>query len=86
MNKKVIDMAGSKKRFETNLRRWNELVEIHAKSREYDLEGFKAGRSALHTIELEALGDVSGRSLLHIQCHFGLDTLSWARLGARVMV
>ena len=77
-------MAGSKKRFETNLRRWNELVEIHAKSREYDLEGFKAGGSSLHSIELEALRDISGRSLLHLQCHFGLDTLSWARLGARV--
>jgi len=59
LNKKVIDMAGSKKRFETNLRRWNELVEIHAKSREYDLEGFKAGGSSLHTIELEAFGDIS---------------------------
>ncbi len=52
-------MAGSKKRFETNLRRWNELVEIHVKSREYDLEGFKAGGSSLHSIELEALGDMS---------------------------
>jgi len=79
-------MAESKKRFKTNLRRWNELVEIHVKSREYDLEGFKAGGSSLHTIEIEDLGDISGRSLLHLQCHFGLDTLSWARLGARVMV
>jgi SAM-dependent methyltransferase len=35
-------------------------------------------------LEREELGDVSGRSLLHLQCHFGLDTLSWARLGARV--
>jgi SAM-dependent methyltransferase len=77
-------LTGSKKHFEANLKRWNELVGIHAKSREYDLEGFKAGRSSLHYIELEALGDVSGRSLLHLQCHFGLDTLSWARLGARV--
>jgi len=59
LNKKVIDMVGSKKRFETNLRRWNELVEIHVKSREYELEGFKAGGSSLHTIELEVLGDMS---------------------------
>jgi len=70
--------------YETNLRRWNELVGLHAESEEYDLEGFIAGKSSLHTVELEALGDVSGRSLLHLQCHFGLDTLSWARLGARV--
>jgi SAM-dependent methyltransferase len=67
-----------------NLRRWNELVGIHAGSDEYDLEGFLAGKSSLHSLELEALGDVSGRSLLHLQCHFGLDTLSWARLGAQV--
>jgi len=52
-------MAGSKKRFETKLRRWNELIEIHVKSREYDLKGFKAGGSSLHTIELEALGNMS---------------------------
>ncbi|UCD46149.1 MAG: class I SAM-dependent methyltransferase [Candidatus Bathyarchaeota archaeon] len=70
--------------YETNLRRWNELVDIHAGSEEYDLEDFIAGESSLHTVELEALGDVSGKSLLHLQCHFGLDTLSWARLGARV--
>jgi len=30
------------------------------------------------------MGDVSGKTLLHLQCHFGLDTLSWARKGARV--
>jgi SAM-dependent methyltransferase len=72
------------KHYGTNLRRWNELVGIHVRSDEYDLEGFLAGKSSLHGLELEALGDVSGRSLLHLQCHFGLDTLSWARLGARV--
>jgi SAM-dependent methyltransferase len=70
--------------YRTNLRYWNELVDIHAGSREYDLEGFLVGGSSLHSIELEALGDVSGKSLLHLQCHFGLDTLSWARLGAEV--
>ena len=69
--------------FETNKRRWNELVDIHAASEEYDLEGFLAGKNSLHRIELEKLGDVSGKSLLHLQCHFGLDTISWARLGAK---
>lgn len=63
---------------------WNELTPIHARSEFYDVEGFKAGKSTLKSIELEELGDVSGKSLLHLQCHFGLDTLSWARLGARV--
>ena len=70
--------------YETNKRRWDELVDIHAKSDKYDLEGFLAGKNSLHDVELEALGDVEGKSLLHLQCHFGLDTLSWARLGAEV--
>jgi 2-polyprenyl-3-methyl-5-hydroxy-6-metoxy-1,4-benzoquinol methylase len=72
------------KYYEVNKKRWNELVTIHAKSKEYDLEGFISGKNSLHSIELEALGDVRGKSLLHLQCHFGLDTISWARLGARV--
>jgi SAM-dependent methyltransferase len=70
--------------FKTNLKRWNELVEINAKSRWYDLDGFKSGKSSLLSIESEELGNVTGKSLLHLQCHFGMDTLSWARLGANV--
>ncbi len=70
--------------YEANKRRWNELVEIHANSAEYDLDGFLAGNTSLHQVELNALGDVTDKSLLHLQCHFGLDTLSWARLGAKV--
>src|SRR4051794_3165531 len=67
-----------------NLARWNELAPIHARSRSYDLAGFKAGKTRLHDIELAEMGDVRGKSLLHLQCHFGLDTLSWAREGANV--
>lgn len=63
---------------------WDEWTAIHEKSKFYDLEGFKAGKLSLHPVEIEELGDVSGKSLLHLQCHFGLDTLSWARLGATV--
>jgi SAM-dependent methyltransferase len=74
----------NEKYFETNLKRWNELVEINAKSRSYDLEGFKSGKTSLFPIEIEEVGDVEGKSLLHLQCHFGMDTLSWARLGAKV--
>lgn len=69
---------------EANRRRWNELAPIHAGSAFYDVAGFKAGRSTLLAIERDELGDVCGKSLLHLQCHFGLDTLSWARLGAQV--
>jgi 2-polyprenyl-3-methyl-5-hydroxy-6-metoxy-1,4-benzoquinol methylase len=74
----------TEKYYETNKARWNELVDIHARSQEYDLEGFIAGKNSLHQPELGILGDVRGKSLLHLQCHFGLDTISWARLGAKV--
>jgi SAM-dependent methyltransferase len=69
---------------QANRQRWNELVALHHRSRFYDVDGFKAGQSSLRPLEIEELGDVSGKSLLHLQCHFGLDTLSWARRGARV--
>jgi SAM-dependent methyltransferase len=68
-----------------NRERWNELVDIHAKSDFYNLEGFKVGIRPLHELEIEELAaDVPGKSLLHLQCHFGMDTLTWARLGAKV--
>lgn len=73
-----------KKYFQTNKEVWNRYVTIHEKSRTYDLDAFKKGKSSLHFIEKDELGDVSGKSLLHLQCHFGLDTLSWARSGAKV--
>ena len=63
---------------------WDERVPIHTASDFYDVEGFKAGREPLQDFELGDLGDVTGLSLVHLQCHFGLDTLSWARRGARV--
>lgn len=70
---------------ELNRRRWDELVSIHAASRFYDVDAFLDGRCALLPIEVRELADdVAGRSLVHLQCHFGLDTLSWARRGARV--
>ncbi|MBO6543945.1 MAG: class I SAM-dependent methyltransferase [Alphaproteobacteria bacterium] len=68
---------------ELNRLSWDERVPIHARSRLYDVAGFKAGRSSLVHGELEAL-DVAGKSLVHLQCHFGLDTLSFARAGADV--
>lgn len=69
--------------FETNKSTWNGKVKVHAKSEMYDMEAFKKGKSSLMPYELEALGDVSGKSLLHLQCHFGQDTLSWSRMGAK---
>lgn len=69
--------------FNTNRETWNKKVAVHAKSDFYDLENFKKGASSLTKFELNALGDVSGKSLLHLQCHFGQDTLSWQRMGAQ---
>ncbi len=69
---------------EANRRRWDELVPHHLSSAYYDIAAFRAGRTSLHPMELEEVGDVRGRKLLHLQCHFGLDTLSWAREGAAV--
>lgn len=63
---------------------WNEWTAIHEKSEFYDLESFKAGGVRLRDFEIEEVGDVSGKDLLHLQCHFGVDSLSWARLGANV--
>jgi 2-polyprenyl-3-methyl-5-hydroxy-6-metoxy-1,4-benzoquinol methylase len=70
--------------FKANRALWDEYTQIHARSKFYDLEGFKAGRNTLQSFEIEELSDVAGKSLLHLQCHFGMDTLSWARLGAKV--
>jgi SAM-dependent methyltransferase len=70
-----------------NLALWNHWTEIHEKSAFYDVEGFKAGATSLWPVERKELEPYvhEGTSLLHLQCHFGLDTLSWARLGAEVV-
>ncbi len=70
--------------FQINREHWNKRVPIHRDSGFYDLEGFKKGKSTLNAIELTELGEVRGKRMLHLQCHFGLDSMSWARLGAKV--
>jgi 2-polyprenyl-3-methyl-5-hydroxy-6-metoxy-1,4-benzoquinol methylase len=70
--------------FEINKQAWNQRVDIHFQSDFYDVPGFLKGKEVLKPIELALLGDLSGKSLLHLQCHFGQDTLSLARLGAKV--
>jgi SAM-dependent methyltransferase len=59
---------------------WNELTPVHINS--YPVDEFKNGESTLDPIQLSEVGVVRGKSLLHLQCHFGLDTLSWTREGA----
>ncbi|WP_067803308.1 class I SAM-dependent methyltransferase [Actinomadura formosensis] len=68
----------------TNKALWDERVPIHLASDFYDVAGFKAGGQTLREFEPAEVGDVTGRRLVHLQCHFGLDTLSWARRGAHV--
>jgi len=63
---------------------WDEVTPVHVKAPSYGVEEFLAGATSLRPIELQALPDVRGKSLLHLQCHFGQDTLSWARRGAKV--
>ncbi|NBV91578.1 MAG: class I SAM-dependent methyltransferase [Flavobacteriia bacterium] len=67
-----------------NRESWNNRTEIHVKSAFYDLDGFLKGNSSLNDIELSLLGDIKGKSVLHLQCHFGQDTISLSRLGAKV--
>jgi SAM-dependent methyltransferase len=67
-----------------NREHWDEATRFHTRGDVYGLEDFRAGGCRLHRVEVEEVGDVRGKRLLHLQCHFGLDTLSWARRGAVV--
>jgi SAM-dependent methyltransferase len=69
---------------EANRANWDERVLIHAWGKFYDVASFKAGQERLQPFEISEVGDVSGKDLVHLQCHFGIDTLSWARRGAQV--
>lgn len=70
--------------FEANKELWNQRTAVHLDSSFYNREGFKKGETVLTPIELRELGEVKGKTLLHLQCHFGMDSLDWARRGARV--
>jgi len=70
--------------FAANRAAWNARVPLHVRSQFYDVEGFVVGRNSLDALEVELLGDVRGKRILHLQCHFGQDTLSLARMGAEV--
>jgi SAM-dependent methyltransferase len=76
--------VGSDRERHANRALWDGWTELHEGSEFYDVDAFRSGASSLNQLELAELGDVQDKSLLHLQCHFGLDTLSWARLGARV--
>lgn len=67
-----------------NREAWDNRTRVHVESEFYDVASFKEGKCSLNPVELKQVGNVQGKTLLHLQCHFGQDTLSWARLGADV--
>lgn len=66
-----------------NKKAWNDKTEVHVNSEFYDIPSFLAGRNTLNEIELALLGNIRGKKILHLQCHFGQDTISLARMGAQ---
>lgn len=76
-------MKNIKEYIEINRKSWNNKTDIHFNSGFYDNESFIKGRNSLNSIELTLLGDIKGKSILQLQCHFGQDTISLDRLGAR---
>ncbi|MCF6241682.1 MAG: class I SAM-dependent methyltransferase [Bacteroidales bacterium] len=70
--------------FSVNKLLWNKRTEFHLKSDFYNNEDFINGKSSLNQIELDLLGNIQDKNILHLQCHFGQDTISLARMGAKV--
>ena len=77
-------MKSSKNYIEINKQSWNNRTESHVNSEFYDMKGFLSGQNSLNEIELLLLGNIKGKSILHLQCHFGQDSISLSRLGAEV--
>ncbi len=77
-------MSKEKNYIEINRQSWNNRTDAHIKSEFYDVENFIKGKTSLNSIELALLGDLTNKTILHLQCHFGQDTISLSRLGAEV--
>jgi 2-polyprenyl-3-methyl-5-hydroxy-6-metoxy-1,4-benzoquinol methylase len=77
-------MDAAENYIEINRQSWNNRTETHLKSKFYDMDGFLKGKTSLNEIELNLLGNIKGKSILHLQCHFGQDSISLSRLGAEV--
>src|SRR5690554_1129611 len=77
-------MTPEKNYISINKESWNNKTDAHLNSEFYDLDGFMKGKNSLNSIELNLLGEVKGKTILHLQCHFGQDTISLNRLGAEV--
>jgi len=73
-----------KKHIEKNKKAWNRRTPIHIESSFYNNKEFKQGKNSLKGIEINALGNIKGKKILHLQCHFGQDSISLARMGAEI--
>jgi len=71
--------------YQTNKDAWNARTKIHLHSSFYNLDGFKKEVKSIPDLDLSLLDDIRGKSILHLQCHFGMDTLSLSKRGARVV-
>ncbi|MSP53439.1 MAG: class I SAM-dependent methyltransferase [Gammaproteobacteria bacterium] len=78
-NQSIVEQS-----IQTNHKVWNTWAKLHPDSQSYDMKTFRKTRNSLQPIELKLLGDIRGKKILHLQCHFGQDTLSLAHLGAEV--
>ncbi len=77
-------MDAEKNYININKEAWNKKTPVHFESEFYNNEAFIAGKNSLNSFELDLLGDVKGKKILHLQCHFGQDSISLARMGAEV--
>jgi SAM-dependent methyltransferase len=77
-------MNSSEEYIEINKQAWNKKVDVNYNSKFYDVKTFLKTKNSLNKIELDLLGDITGKSILHLQCHFGMDSISLANLGAIV--
>lgn len=67
---------------QANKKGWDGLAKTHY--RNYHIDTLVAGTPLLNELIRKEVGDVKGKSLVHLLCHIGTDTLSWALLGAKV--
>ena len=82
---KRVKMISEKNYIKINKESWNNKAEVHYDSEFYDTKSFINGRNSLNPIELALLPDLKGKSVLHLQCHFGQDTISFSRMGAETI-
>ena len=75
--------------YDNNRRHWDERVAVHLAPGGYDLADLRAGRGRVSDLEeaelAEIFGALAGRRIIHLQCHFGADTLGFAQRGAEVV-